>query len=156
MPTIKFGTSGWRARMAEDFTFLNVHRAVDGIAEYILSENSESPTTPRLADGPAGSAPTVLIGYDTRFLSDQFATTTAERLASRGIRTLLSGHPVPTPALALAIREHHAAGGINFTASHNPAEYNGIKFSTANGAPALPEVTSQIEANIYRDTAGDA
>ncbi len=136
MPPIKFGTSGWRAIIAKDFTFSNVQRAVDGIAEYVLSANSKQPT--------------ILIGYDTRFLSDQFAAATAERMAAHGIRALLSDKPVPTPALAFAILQSKADGGINFTASHNPAEYNGIKFSTANGAPALPEVTSKIEANIAR------
>jgi len=134
MPPIKFGTSGWRAIIAEDFTFANVAKATDGIAEYVLSVNATDPK--------------VLVGYDTRFLSDQFAEATANRLAAHGIRALLSDKPVPTPTLSLAIREHKADGGINFTASHNPAEYNGIKFSTPNGAPALPDVTSKIEANI--------
>jgi phosphoglucomutase len=134
MPTIKFGTSGWRAIIAEDFTFANVAKATDGIAEYVRAVNSKDPT--------------VLVGYDTRFLSDQFAVAAANRLSLYGIRALLSDKPVPTPALSLAIRQLKADGAINFTASHNPAEYNGIKFSTANGAPALPEVTSKIEANI--------
>ncbi|MSO20940.1 MAG: phosphoglucomutase/phosphomannomutase family protein [Acidobacteria bacterium] len=134
MTPIKFGTSGWRAIIAEDFTFSNVQRAVDGIAEYVLSVKSKQPT--------------ILVGYDTRFLSDQFAAATAERMAAHGIRALLSDKPVPTPALAFAILQSQADGGINFTASHNPAEYNGIKFSTANGAPALPEVTRKIEENI--------
>lgn len=146
MASIKFGTSGWRAIIAEDFTFANVERAVDGIAQYVLSANSAGAANSTDAKSSAG--PTVLVGYDTRFLSDQFAEATARRLAAHGIRALLSDKPVPTPALALAIRQHQAAGGINFTASHNPAEYNGIKFSTPNGAPALPEVTSRIEANI--------
>ncbi|MBI3934484.1 MAG: phosphoglucomutase/phosphomannomutase family protein [Acidobacteria bacterium] len=135
---IKFGTSGWRAVIAEEFTFENARRAVDGIAHYVCS------THPAHASAP----PALLVGYDTRFLSEIFAARTAEILADYGIAALLSQESVPTPALAHEIRRRKTDGGINFTASHNPAEYNGIKFSTSNGAPALPEVTKQIEAAI--------
>jgi len=135
---IKFGTSGWRAIIAEEFTFANVERAVDGIAHYIRAAQASSPS----------HTPTLLVGYDTRFLSEIFAERTAQLLASHGIAALLSEETVPTPALAFEIRRRKTDGGINFTASHNPAEYNGIKFSTANGAPALPEVTRQIESAI--------
>jgi alpha-D-glucose phosphate-specific phosphoglucomutase len=132
--SIKFGTSGWRAIIAEEFTFENVNRAVDGIAHYVRSTNSGQPT--------------LLVGYDTRFLSEVFAAHTAERLGGHGIAALLSNEKAPTPALAFEIRRRKTNGGLNFTASHNPPEYNGIKFSTADGAPALPEVTQKIEAII--------
>jgi phosphomannomutase len=89
-----------------------------------------------------------LVGYDTRFLSEIFAEQAAKILSSLGIDAYLSERAVPTPALAYEIRRLRADGGINFTASHNPPEYNGIKFSTSNGAPALPEVTRQIEQAI--------
>ncbi|HWP86140.1 MAG TPA: phosphoglucomutase/phosphomannomutase family protein [Terriglobia bacterium] len=135
---IKFGTSGWRAVIAEEFTFANIERAVDGIAHYVRVSAAQ----------PPAHAPVLLVGYDPRFLSDLFAARAAERLAQHGIAALLSQAAVPTPALAYEIRRRKTDGGINFTASHNPAEYNGIKFSTPNGAPALPEVTSQIEALI--------
>ena len=140
---IQFGTSGWRALIADQFTFANVDRAIDGIARHISAA----------ATANGSSAPTLLVGYDTRFLSEVFARRTAEVLAGHNITPLVSHEPVPTPALAFEIRKRQAAGGINFTASHNPPEYNGIKFSTPNGAPALPEVTKDIESRIA-NTAG--
>jgi alpha-D-glucose phosphate-specific phosphoglucomutase len=130
---IKFGTSGWRAIVAEEFTLANIRRAVTGIATYVASQ----PGTHR-----------VLVGRDPRFLGETFVDEAARLLAQQGIAPVVIPDPAPTPAMAYAIREHHASGGINFTASHNPPEYNGIKFSTPDGAPALPEVTKQIEANI--------
>src|SRR3972149_2795080 len=131
---IKFGTSGWRGIIAEDFTLENVRRVIDAIARYILAT--------------ASSRPTLIVGYDTRFLSVKFAGLAADMLASQGIHCYLSQQASPTPAVAFEIRRLKTQGGINFTASHNPAEYNGIKFSMPNGAPALPEVTLQIEAGI--------
>jgi phosphomannomutase len=141
--SIKFGTSGWRAIIAEEFTFDNVARAVARIAQYVRSQRPAS----------SAQAPQLLVGYDTRFLSEVFAERTAEQLAAGGIAALLSTRTSPTPALAFEIRRRGADGGINFTASHNPAEYNGIKFSTSNGAPALPEVTAQIESAIAQPPA---
>ncbi|MGA2964978.1 MAG: phosphoglucomutase/phosphomannomutase family protein [Terriglobales bacterium] len=131
---IKFGTSGWRAVMAEDFTFQNVRRAVHGIARYVASQK---------ADGA-----TVIVGRDPRFLGETFCAMAAEILSSYGITPLLIAEPAPTPTIAYAVIQSKAAGAINFTASHNPPEYNGIKFSTPDGAPSLPEVTRAIEAEI--------
>lgn len=131
---IKFGTSGWRAVIAEEFTLANVQRVVEAIARHVVST--------------ASVRPTLLVGYDTRFLSEKFAGLTAELLASHGIHCYLSREAVPTPTVAFEIRRRKTDGGINFTASHNPAEYNGIKFSMPNGGPALPEVTHHIEAEI--------
>ncbi len=133
MAPIQFGTSGWRAVIADEFTSANVARAVHGIATYVAASSPH---------------PALLVGYDTRFLSETFAAQAAKILSSRGIDSYLSEQAVPTPALAYEIRRLRTDGGINFTASHNPAEYNGIKFSTSNGAPALPEVTRQIEQAI--------
>jgi alpha-D-glucose phosphate-specific phosphoglucomutase len=130
---LKFGTSGWRAVVAEEFTFPNVRRAVTGIAKYVAS-------TP----GPH----TVLVGRDPRFLGEAFVAQAADLLEDHGITPLIVTEAAPTPAIAHATPRHKAAGSINFTASHNPPEYNGIKFSTPDGAPALPEVTKQIEAAI--------
>jgi len=138
--TIKFGTSGWRAVIAEEFTQANVQKVVESIAAYVVSAHPDHHSLPA----------SLLVGYDTRFRSETFAAQAAEILARRGIDCFLSQQAVPTPALAYEIRRRKTAGGINFTASHNPAEYNGIKFSTADGAPALPEVTKQIEAGIGR------
>jgi alpha-D-glucose phosphate-specific phosphoglucomutase len=135
---IKFGTSGWRAVMAEEFTFANVRRAVGGIARYVASQK------------PKGAR--VIVGRDPRFLGETFCSMAAEILAVHGITPLVVAEPAPTPAFAHAVIHNKADGVINFTASHNPPEYNGIKFSTPDGCPALPEVTKKIEAEIV---AGD-
>ena len=135
---IKFGTSGWRAVMAEDFTFANVQRAVGGIARYVASQK------------PQGAR--VIVGRDPRFLGETFCAMAAEILAAHGITPLVVAEPAPTPAFAHAVVHSEADGVINFTASHNPPEYNGIKFSTPDGCPALPDVTKKIEAEIV---AGD-
>ena len=100
----------------------------------------QASTSPALAS--------VLVGFDTRFASDRFALEAARVLSSQGIRALLCDRPVPTPAVAWTIIQRQLDGAINMTASHNPGEYNGLKFSTADGAPALPEVTSEIEREI--------
>jgi phosphoglucomutase len=131
---IKFGTSGWRAVMAEEFTFANVHRAVHGIARYVSAQK------------PVGAR--VIVGRDPRFLGETFCAMAADILSGYGITPLLIADPAPTPAISYAVIQSKADGAINFTASHNPPEYNGIKFSTPDGAPSLPEVTKAIEAEI--------
>jgi phosphoglucomutase len=136
MTAIKFGTSGWRAVLAEDFTFSNARRVVAAIAAVLTG------------DGKAGSL--VLVGYDTRFLADRFAAEAARVLKGEGLMAEVSSRPVPTPVLAFEIRRRGAAGAVNFTASHNPPQYLGIKFSTADGAPALPEITLRIEERLAR------
>ena len=137
---IKFGTSGWRAVMAEDFTFDNVRRAVHGIARYVVSQSK--------------SGARVIVGRDPRFLGETFCQTASEILSAYGVTPLVIAEPTPTPAIAYAVLKEKADGAINFTASHNPPEYNGIKFSTPDGAPALPEVTKSIEAEIATFDAG--
>jgi phosphoglucomutase len=131
---IKFGTSGWRAVMAEEFTFANVRRAVSGIARYVVTQK------------PTGAR--VIVGRDPRFLGETFCSMAAEILSAHGITPLVIAEAAPTPAISYAVLHEHADGAINFTASHNPPEYNGIKFSTPDGAPALPEVTRAIETEI--------
>jgi alpha-D-glucose phosphate-specific phosphoglucomutase len=138
---IKFGTSGWRGIIARDFTFDNVRLAAQGIAQYLRAELADSES--RLFE----RRPLVIIGYDTRFLGREFSLAVAEVLASNGLDPLLCNRDTPTPVIAHNIRARKAIGGINMTASHNPAEYQGLKFSTSNGAPASPEVTKRIEAN---------
>ena len=133
---IKFGTSGWRAVMAEEFTFANVHRALQGIARYVASKKSNEARV------------RVIVGRDPRFLGETFCAMAADILSSHGITPLVIADPVPTPTISYAVIQSKADGAINFTASHNPPEYNGIKFSTPDGAPALPEVTKAIEAEI--------
>ena len=142
--TIKFGTSGWRGLIARDFTFENVRLATQGIADYLKVELAN----PRSA--VFGRKPILIIGYDTRFLGREFSLAAAEVLAANGLTPLLCDRDTPTPVVAHTIRMRKALGGINLTASHNPAEYQGLKFSTYNGAPATPEVTKQIEASIAK------
>ena len=138
---IKFGTSGWRAIIADEFTFSNVRLATEAIARYVKRQQV--------------AAPSVLVGYDTRFASDRFALEAARVLSAQGIRAVLCDRPVPTPAVAWTIIQRHLDGAINMTASHNPGEYNGLKFSTSDGAPALPEVTSEVEREIESLQASD-
>ena len=141
MTQIKFGTSGWRAIMAEEFTFANVRRAVTGIAQYVASQKA--------------TGARVIVARDPRFLSESFCSVACGILAAHGITPLLVVQAAPTPAIAFEVIRSHADGAINFTASHNPPEYNGIKFSTPDGAPALPEVTKQIEQRIAGLTEAD-
>jgi phosphoglucomutase len=133
MAEIKFGTSGWRAIIAADFTFENVRLATAGIVELLKKSNPH---------------PHVIVGCDTRFQADKFAWECAEFLSSRGVHVSYCQNPVPTPTIAFEIIRRKLDGGINFTASHNPGEYCGLKFSSADGAPALPEITRQIEQSI--------
>jgi phosphoglucomutase len=134
MTEIKFGTSGWRGILAEDFTFPNARLVCQAIAGYLHHE------------GLAHQG--VVIGYDTRFQSEAFAATAAGVMAANGITSHLSTRDCPTPVVSCATRAGHHAGAINITASHNPPEYNGIKFSLANGGPAPSKVTNVIESLI--------
>ncbi len=128
---IKFGTSGWRDIIAENFTYENVKLVTQAIADYINQKFSGSKK--------------VIVGYDTRFMSEDFAKISCCVLSANGIKSLYSKRDIPTPTVAYEIVSKKLAGGINFTASHNPAEYNGLKFSPDWGGPALPETTQFIE-----------
>lgn len=141
---IKFGTSGWRGLIARDFTFDNVRLASQAIADYLNGE-LQNPSS-----SIHGRKPVVILGYDTRFLGREFSLAAAEVLEQNGLSPLLCDRDAPTPVISHNIRARKAIGGINMTASHNPAEYQGLKFSTANGAAAHPEVTKQIEANVVK------
>src|SRR6202035_1363865 len=132
---IKFGTSGWRAIIAEDFTFANVRLAVAAIAEHVRSRNAK---------------PALIVGHDTRFFAEEFSVTAAQILREHGIHVLLCEGATPTPAIAYEIKRRKADGAINFTASHNPAEYQGLKFTGPEGGPALPEVIHDIEARAAK------
>ena len=140
MPHIAFGTSGWRGIMCEDFTFENVKVVTQAIADHI-KERGEA-------------AKGVVVGSDTRFMGRRFTEEAASVLAGAGIKAFLCNRDVPTPVLSFEILRRGAAGGINFTASHNPPEYNGIKFSPSWGGPALPETTKDIE-NRANEMMGD-
>ncbi len=131
MSQIKFGTSGWRGILCEDFTLDNVRVVTQAIADHLHAEG--------LADQG------MVIGYDARFMGADFARETARVLAGAGIKSYFCQRDTPTPVIAHELLRRKAAGAINFTASHNPYNYNGIKFSPAWGGPALPETTGDIE-----------
>jgi phosphomannomutase len=131
---IIFGTDGWRAIIAEDFTFDNVRTVVHAIARYVVR-----------AEKPGAE---VLIGYDTRFGSDRFARAAAEALSAAGIPVSLSTAAAPTPAVSLLVKLRGAAGGIQITASHNPFQWNGVKYKASYGSSASPAIVAQIEAEL--------
>lgn len=133
---IRFGTSGWRAVIADQFTDANVRTCVHAIANVVL--------------GDGGTARKVVIGNDTRFMSERYVRMAGALLSERGIAAEMCDRPTPTPVIAFTVPVLGADGAINFTASHNPPEYLGLKFSSSDGAPALPEVTKQIEEEIRR------
>ncbi len=132
--SIKFGTDGWRAIMAEEFTFANVRLVALAIAKYVKDAQKASKG--------------VVIGYDTRFLSDKFAETCARVLLGADIKVILLERDAPTPVTAFTVVNRNAAGAIMLTASHNPPYYNGIKFIPEYGGPASPQITAQIESNL--------
>src|SRR4051812_702212 len=139
---IKFGTSGWRAILAEEFTHENVRRAITGIARYVVSKK------------PSGAR--IIVARDPRYMGETFVDIAAQVLSAHGVTPLVVPAVAPTPAISYAITDLKADGAINFTASHNPAEYNGVKFNSADGAPSLPEVTKAIEAEVMKADAEGA
>ena len=138
LPPIEFGTSGWRGLIARDFTFDRVRLAAQGIADFLKPSALKSKPS------------FVIIGHDTRFLGRDFALAVAEVLEANQLSPLLCERDAPTPVISHTIRARKALGGINITASHNPAQSQGLKFSPAHGAPAPPEVTKIIAANIAK------
>jgi phosphoglucomutase len=131
MRRITFGTSGWRGILCEDFVFENIKVVTQAIADHVIER------------GDKGKG--LIVGYDSRFMGERFAKESARVLTGAGIKTFFCKRDTPTPVIAYEILRRKAAGAINFTASHNPPEYNGIKFSPAWGGPALPETTNDIE-----------
>lgn len=133
---IKFGTDGWRAIIADDFTFPNVRACAQGVADYVKQQG--------LAERG------VLVGYDTRFLSDQFAESVAGVLAANGIRSYLCTRPTPTPVVSYGIVTRKAAGAVIITASHNPPNWNGFKYKPEYAGSASPEIVQALEQNIEK------
>ncbi|MGA3263411.1 MAG: phosphoglucomutase/phosphomannomutase family protein [Terracidiphilus sp.] len=136
---IKFGTDGWRGVIADDFTFANVHIAAEAIAAYVHARE----------DPAKGLA----IGYDTRFGSRAFARACAEVVASTGIPVQLANDITPTPALSWGVRERGCAGGIMITSSHNPAEWNGVKYKAWYGGSGKPSIMAEIESRLGQPVA---
>lgn len=141
MDTITFGTDGWRARIAEDYTFDNVRRCTQGFADYLK------------ATYPAGLSRGVVVGGDRRFGSEHFAAAAAEVLAANGIPVHFCGGGVPTPIISFGVTERGAIGALNITASHNPPQDNGFKVRDPNGGAIPPEGLKEIEARIPDDMA---
>jgi alpha-D-glucose phosphate-specific phosphoglucomutase len=149
---IHFGTDGWRAVISDEFTFDNVRRVSQAIAEKTLADRAGA--RPVFASGsePASApilAPTMVVGFDTRFLSDRYAIAVAEVLAANGIRVWLAQADAPTPMISYAIVDKQAHGGVMITASHNPPRYNGIKLKAAYGGSASPATAKAVEARIH-------
>ena len=133
--TIRFGTSGWRARLAQEFTFDRLALVVQAIADDLIQQGLGNHS--------------VAVGYDTRFLSKAFAEEAARILSLNQMPVLLAKRDIPTPCLSFAILDGKLVGGVNLTASHNPPEYAGIKFSPETGGQASVEITKRIEARIH-------
>jgi alpha-D-glucose phosphate-specific phosphoglucomutase len=133
MSNIKFGTDGWRAVIAEDFTFANVERVAQATADFWRN----NPVT--------GTSQKAIVGYDRRFLSDQFASRTAEVLAGNGFEVIITPDPTPTPAVSYMVKKERAIGGVMITASHNPPAFNGFKLKSHYGGSAEPSICKAVE-----------
>src|SRR4051812_45894822 len=136
MAQIKFGTDGWRAIIAEGFTFSNVERVAQATADYWK------------ANPASGTERLVVIGFDRRFLSDQFARASAEVMRGNGFAVLLTSRPTPTPAVSYVVKARKAVGGGMITPSHNPPAFNGFKLKANFGGSAEPEMCQQVEAML--------
>jgi phosphomannomutase len=136
MAQIKFGTDGWRAIIAEDFTFKNVERVAQATADYWK------------ANPVQGTERLVVVGYDRRFLSDQFGRTSAQVMRANGFDVLLTSQPTPTPAVSYVVKARKAIGGVMITASHNPPAFNGFKLKAHFGGSAEPAMCQQVEAML--------
>ncbi|HYG80857.1 MAG TPA: hypothetical protein VD861_10735, partial [Pyrinomonadaceae bacterium] len=167
---IRFGTDGWRAVIADQFTFANLERVAQAYADYLLQQHpalTEESLTRQLVEagqiseheaedglfrnvigGAAEQAQPslVVVGYDRRFLSEKFAERAAEVLAGNGLRVALFPEAVPTPVVSWAVKLNGALGGVVITASHNPGEFNGFKIKAPWGGSASPEITAAVEA----------
>ena len=134
MASIKFGTDGWRGVIADDFTFENVALCAQGLAGYLRQQ------------GPVDGS--LVVGYDTRFASREFAERVAEVVAGNGIPALLTSSPAPTPVVSYSVLHRNALGAAIITASHNPAGWNGFKFKPDYAGSATPDITDRLEAEI--------
>jgi alpha-D-glucose phosphate-specific phosphoglucomutase len=135
MADIKFGTDGWRGIIADDFTYENVRRVAAAIAAYVL----------KYEDSSRG----LIVGYDTRFASQRVARVAAEVLAGAGIPVKLANDYTPTPAVSFAVKQRGAAGGVVITSSHNPWNWNGVKFKGKFGGSATPQIIHGIEEQLH-------
>lgn len=147
MSRIKFGTDGWRAVIAQDFTFANVTRVASATAEFWRAQAAD----PQSA--VFGRELKVVVGYDRRFFSDRFAQTTAEVFAAAGYQVILTAGPMPTPCVSYAVKQLQAVGGVMITASHNPPAFNGFKLKSHFGGSSGPEECQAVENLLGRPIA---
>ena len=138
--TIKFGTDGWRGVISDNFTFANVGIVAQAISEWINRDIQQETITKKC----------VAVGYDTRFLSDEYARLVASVLAQNNIEVYLSDTPIPTPALSYGVIRTRSAAGVMITASHNPAKFNGVKIKTDKGGGASTDITNKVEQYLYQ------
>ncbi|MFC1496343.1 phosphoglucomutase/phosphomannomutase family protein [Candidatus Margulisiibacteriota bacterium] len=143
---IMFGTDGWRAIISDEFTFANVRKVAQAIAAYLREKSKDKTEKPQLKNQKL-----IIIGYDARFLADKFAVEIAKVMKGNGISSLITERDTPTPIVAWSIKDKNALGAVMLTASHNPAEYCGIKFIPDYAGPATEEITKQIEENLRRE-----
>ena len=135
--TIKFGTDGWRAVISETFTFGNLRLVAQAIADYVREENDSNPS--------------VVVGFDTRFLSDRYAAEVARVMAANRIDTWLARADTPTPAISYAVKHKNATAGVMITASHNAPRYNGVKLKSCFGGSASPSHHKRVEQLLERN-----
>src|ERR1051326_3534057 len=138
MAEIKFGTDGWRAVIAEDFTFANVARVSQATADYWA------------ANWRSGTSKKIVIGYDRRFFSDRFGQAAAEVIAGNGFEVVLTPQPTPTPSVSFAVKHQNAIGGVMITASHNPPVFNGFKLKSHFGGSADSSICQRVEAMLEK------
>ncbi|MCX5751972.1 MAG: phosphoglucomutase/phosphomannomutase family protein, partial [Candidatus Saganbacteria bacterium] len=134
MTGIKFGTDGWRAKIAEEFTFQNIQLVTQALVEHLKEKGTEGQG--------------IAVGYDNRFQSEIFARKASEICSGAGIKTLLCNHSIPSPVLSFIVNRLNLAAGIMITASHNPPEWNGFKIKETFGGSAFPETTKAVEAKL--------
>ncbi|OGR66235.1 MAG: hypothetical protein A2X31_05800 [Elusimicrobia bacterium GWB2_63_22] len=151
---IKFGTSGWRAVIGEDFTVSSLRRVAHAAAEHVKEnreygyKGEEFLLSLRKAGKPAPKTARIIIGYDTRYMSEDFAKIAAEAIAAEGITAVISSAEAPTPVVAWEVLRNDASGGLMLTASQNEPYYNGVKWTPYWGGPALPDITADLEARV--------
>jgi phosphomannomutase len=157
---IKFGTDGWRAVISDEFTFTNLRHVAKAIADYVHETAPHTAPTGSALEVvtpssvlPQSGTPPIVVGFDTRFLSDRYDMDVSRVLADEGLGVYLTRSDCPTPALAYAIRHIGALGGVMITASHNPPRYNGVKFKGRHAGPAMPSETDRIEEILQRNLA---
>ncbi|MDD2806036.1 MAG: hypothetical protein PHV33_10810 [Elusimicrobiales bacterium] len=153
-PNIKFGTSGWRAVIGEEFNLATLRRVAHAAAEHVKEnreygyKGEEFLLSLRKAGKPAPKTAKIVIGYDTRYMSEDFAKNAAEAIASEGITAIISASDTPTPVVAFEVMKNDASGGLMLTASQNQPYYSGVKWTPYWGGPAMPEITADLEARV--------